>query len=61
MPAEHWTSGLNFDLNCIRDVDRSVASVLDMLVASGQADRTVIILHLGPRRAGGAHGLRQKG
>ena len=40
---DHWREGLDFYLNCIRDVDRNVELVLDALVASGQADRTVII------------------
>jgi hypothetical protein len=35
---------LNFYLNCIRDVDRSVELVLDALVASGQADRVKVRL-----------------
>ena len=42
---EHWRSGMDFYLNCLRDVDRSVDLVLDALEASGQADRTVVRLH----------------
>ena len=60
-PADHWTNGLNFYLNCIRDVDRSVATVLDTLVAGGQADRTVIIFTSDHGELAGSHGLRQKG
>jgi arylsulfatase A-like enzyme len=33
-----WRLGLNFYLNCTRDVDRSIDVVLDALAASGQAD-----------------------
>ena len=40
---EHWYAALNFYLNCLRDVDRSIELVLDALVASGQADHTVVI------------------
>ena len=56
-----WRLGLNFYLNCIRDVDRSIEVVLDALVASGQADRTVVIFTSDHGELAGAHGLRQKG
>jgi arylsulfatase len=42
--AEQWRAGLNFYLNCLRDVDRGIEVVLDALEASGQADRTIVIL-----------------
>jgi arylsulfatase len=57
----HWHAALNFYLNCIRDVDRSVESVLDALVASGQADNTVIIFTADHGDLVASHGLRQKG
>lgn len=57
----HWRTGLNFYLNCIRDVDRSVAHVLDALTASGQADRTVVVFTSDHGEMAGSHGLRQKG
>ncbi len=57
----HWTDALNFYLNCIRDVDRNVELVLDALVASGQADRTVIIYTADHGDLVASHGLRQKG
>ncbi len=57
---EHWRAGINFYLNCIRDVDRSIELVLDALVASGQADGTVVILTADHGEMAGAHGLRQK-
>jgi hypothetical protein len=41
---EDWRAGLNFYMNCLRDVDRSIEIVLDALAASGQADRTMVIL-----------------
>ncbi|MFE5536288.1 sulfatase-like hydrolase/transferase [Streptomyces sp. NPDC056519] len=58
---EHWYDGLNFYLNAIRDVDRSVEFVLDALEASGQADRTVVVFTSDHGEMAGSHGLRQKG
>jgi arylsulfatase len=58
---EQWRMGLNFYVNCIRDVDRSVTHVLEALVASGQADRTVVIFTSDHGEMAGSHGLRQKG
>jgi arylsulfatase A-like enzyme len=58
---EHWLRGLNYYVNCIRDVDRSVELVLDALVASGQEDRTVVIFTSDHGEMAGSHGLRQKG
>ncbi|MFI1944421.1 sulfatase-like hydrolase/transferase [Streptomyces virginiae] len=58
---EHWYDGLNFYLNAIRDVDRSVELVLDALEASGQADRTVVVFTSDHGEMAGSHGLRQKG
>ncbi|HET9648765.1 MAG TPA: sulfatase-like hydrolase/transferase [Microlunatus sp.] len=56
-----WRMGLNFYLNCTRDVDRSIDVVLDALVASGQADSTVVIFTSDHGEMAGSHGLRQKG
>jgi arylsulfatase len=56
-----WRKGLNFYLNCTRDVDRSVDVVLDALVASGQSDRTVVVFTSDHGEMAGSHGLRQKG
>jgi arylsulfatase A-like enzyme len=58
---EQWRLGMNFYLNCIRDVDRSIALVLDALAASGQADRTVVVFTSDHGEMAGSHGLRQKG
>lgn len=59
--AEQWVDGMTFYLNCIRDVDRHVGVVLDALVASGQADRTVVVFTSDHGEMAGSHGLRQKG
>jgi arylsulfatase len=57
---EAWRAGLNFYLNCLRDVDRSIELVLDALDASGQADRTIVILTADHGEMAGSHRLRQK-
>jgi arylsulfatase len=57
---EQWRAGLNFYLNCLRDVDRSIEIVLDALQASGQADRTIVILTTDHGEMAGSHRLRQK-
>ncbi|MFD3943910.1 sulfatase-like hydrolase/transferase [Streptomyces sp. NPDC058579] len=57
----HWYDGLNFYLNALRDVDRSVELVLDALEASGQADHTVVAFTSDHGEMAGSHGLRQKG
>ncbi|RKT09385.1 arylsulfatase [Streptomyces sp. 1114.5] len=57
----HWYDGLNFYLNAIRDVDRSIELVLDALEASGQADRTVVVFTSDHGEMAGSHSLRQKG
>jgi arylsulfatase len=57
---EQWRAGLNFYLNCLRDVDRSIELVLDALQASGQAHRTVVILTADHGEMAGSHRLRQK-
>ncbi|MFN8025958.1 MAG: sulfatase-like hydrolase/transferase, partial [Acidimicrobiia bacterium] len=57
---DHWLQGLNFYLNCMRDVDRSIEVVLDALVASEQADDTIVIFTADHGEMAGSHGLRQK-
>jgi arylsulfatase len=57
---DHWRAGLEFYLNCLRDVDRSIELVLDALEASGQADETIVILTADHGEMVGSHGLRQK-
>jgi arylsulfatase A-like enzyme len=56
-----WRLGVNFYLNCTRDVDCSIDIVLDALIASGQADRTVVIFTSDHGEMAGSHGLQQKG
>jgi arylsulfatase len=57
---DRWRGGVNFYLNCLRDVDRSIELVLDALEASGQADGTVVIFTADHGEMAGSHGLRQK-
>ncbi|MCB9099752.1 MAG: sulfatase-like hydrolase/transferase [Anaerolineales bacterium] len=56
-----WEVRQNYYINCVRDVDRHVGTVLDALEASGQAGQTLIIFTADHGELGGAHGLRQKG
>jgi arylsulfatase A-like enzyme len=57
----HWVEALNFYLNCMRDVDRSIDLVLDALEASGQGDRTIVLCTSDHGDLVASHGLRQKG
>lgn len=57
---DDWLDGINFYLNCLRDVDRHVGIVLDALEASGQADSTVVVFTSDHGEMAGSHGLRQK-
>ena len=59
--VDAWIRFSQYYLNCIRDVDRHIGTVLDALDATGQADRTVIALVSDHGEMGGVHGLRQKG
>ena len=56
-----WHDGMNFYLNCLRDVDRHIGTVLDALEASGEAQRTVVLFTADHGDMVGSHGLRQKG
>ncbi|MCB0214350.1 MAG: sulfatase-like hydrolase/transferase [Anaerolineae bacterium] len=56
-----WEARQDYYINCVRDVDRHVGTILDALAASGQADNTIIIYTADHGEMGGAHGLRQKG
>lgn len=55
-----WRRFQNYYFNCIRDVDRHVATVMQELEASGQIDNTIVIYTADHGERGGAHGLRQK-
>ena len=56
-----WRRRHNYYLNCVRDVDRSIATVLSELDASGLADRTIVILTADHGDMDGAHQLHAKG
>ncbi len=51
----------NHYFNCLRDGDRHIGTILDALEASGQADRTIVILTADHGEMGGAHKMRNKG
>ena len=57
----HWRRRHNNYLNCLRDSDRNIATVLDELEASGEADRTIIVMTADHGDIDGAHFLHAKG
>src|SRR5499433_3549758 len=64
IPAEEegrWRNRHNYYLNCLRDVDRSIASVLDELDALKLASNTIVILTADHGDLDGAHRLHGKG
>jgi arylsulfatase len=63
IPSEpaRWRRRHNYYLNCLRDVDRNIGSVLAELDASGLADRTIVILTSDHGDMDGAHQLHAKG
>jgi len=56
-----WHNHVNYYLNCFRDVDRHIGTVLDALKESGQDTNTIIIFTADHGEMATAHGLRQKG
>ena len=56
-----WLRHINYYVNCIRDLDRHLGTVLDALEESGEAENTIVIFTSDHGEMGGAHGLRQKG
>lgn len=56
-----WLRHVNYYVNCIRDLDRHLGTVLDALEASGQAEDTIVVYTSDHGELAGAHGLRQKG
>jgi arylsulfatase len=56
-----WRRRHNYYLNCLRDADRNIASVLADLDATGLSDRTIIILTADHGDMDGAHQLHAKG
>lgn len=55
-----WRALRSYYFNCLRDLDRSVVTVLDALRESGHDDDTAVIYTTDHGEAGGAHGLREK-
>jgi arylsulfatase len=56
-----WLRYVNYYLNCIRDVDAQIMTVLKALETSGQLENTIIVFTADHGEMAGAHGLRQKG
>jgi arylsulfatase len=56
-----WRRRHNYYLNCLRDADRNIASVLAELDAAGLADRTIVVLTADHGDMDGAHQLHAKG
>jgi len=56
-----WRRRHNYYLNCLRDVDRSIATLLAELDASGLADRTIVVVTADHGDMDGAHQLHAKG
>jgi len=56
-----WRRRHNYYLNCLRDVDRNIATVLAELDAAGLADRTIVVLTADHGDMDGAHQLHAKG
>jgi arylsulfatase A-like enzyme len=56
-----WRRRHNYYLNCLRDADRNIVTVLDELEAAGLTDRTIVILTADHGDMDGAHRLHAKG
>ena len=56
-----WRRRHNYYLNCLRDVDRNIATVLAELDAAGLANRTIVVLTADHGDMDGAHQLHAKG
>jgi len=56
-----WRKRNNFYLNCLRDVDRHLVTLLDELEATGLASNTIVIYTSDHGELGGAHRLSGKG
>ena len=56
-----WRRRHNYYLNCLRDVDRNIATLLDELDAAGLTDRTIIVMTADHGDMDGAHLLHAKG
>jgi arylsulfatase A-like enzyme len=56
-----WRRRHNYYLNCLRDVDRNIATVLAELDAAGLTERTIVIFTSDHGDMDGAHQLHAKG
>ncbi|MCL4762084.1 MAG: sulfatase-like hydrolase/transferase [Burkholderiales bacterium] len=56
-----WRRRHDYYLNCLRDVDRSIVTLLDELDALGLAQRTIVVLTADHGDLDGAHRLHAKG
>jgi arylsulfatase A-like enzyme len=56
-----WRRRHNYYLNCLRDVDRSIAPLLDELDALGLASKTIVVLTADHGDLDGSHRLHSKG
>jgi arylsulfatase len=59
--VDAWRRHENYYLNCLRDVDRSLGTVLDAMDAAGCWSNTVVVFVSDHGEMSGAHGLRGKG
>jgi len=59
--APRWQRRHDYYLNCLRDLDRNLVTILDELDASGMADRTIVVLTADHGDLDGAHQLHAKG
>lgn len=55
-----WRRLRSYYFNCLRDVDRHVATVLDALEEAGHRDDTIVVYTTDHGEHAGAHGLRDK-
>ena len=56
-----WRRRHNYYLNCLRDVDRGMVSILDELDALGLASKTIIVMTADHGDLDGAHRMHSKG
>lgn len=56
-----WKRRHNYYLNCLRDVDRNIATVLDEVDSLGFASNTIVVLTADHGDIDGAHRLHSKG
>jgi arylsulfatase len=59
--AWRWRRRHNYYLNCLRDADRGIGSILDELGALGLASRTIIVMTADHGDLDGAHRMHSKG